>query len=97
MGRIHWSQPRNVRVCGVGCVLHLSHDHFFRRKLGSGIGSNTRVELLALWVLLKFSKDKGVHDIHIVGDSKVIVDWFLGKACLEFLVLEQWQSRVCEL
>jgi hypothetical protein len=47
--------------------------------------------------LIKIFKDKGIRDIQIVGDSKVIVDWFLGKARLEVLVLEQWQSRVREL
>lgn len=47
-------------VCGVGVVLHLNEDHFFRLKWGLGEGTNNRAELLALYMLLIFAHEKEV-------------------------------------
>lgn len=62
--------------CGVGCVLHLSHDHFFRLKLGSGIGSNSPVELLALWVLLNFLRTKAYEISRLLGTLRLLLIGF---------------------
>ena len=60
---------------GVGIILYISHSHFFQLKLGCGANTNMRVELLALWTLLKFVEAIGIRDLHIYGDSKVIISW----------------------
>ena len=54
-------------IGGVGFFLKLKKDPVFRLKWGFGEGSNTRAELLMLWHIL----------LHIVGDSKVVIDWIL--------------------
>ena len=45
---------------GGGVVLHFSENHCFHLKMGLGIGTNNYVELLALKLLLLFSREKGI-------------------------------------
>ena len=46
----------------------------YRLLLDVGRGTNTKSKLLALWGLLLFAIDKNFLDLHVRGDSKVIVD-----------------------
>ena len=62
--------------CGAGVVLKCLELGTFRLKLNCGSGTNTRGELLALWCILFFSFYKKVTRLEVVGDSKVIIDWF---------------------
>jgi len=78
-------------------VLYLSPNHFFLLKLGVGLGSNTQAELMALYALLYFGRDKGIQRLQVVGDSKVIVDCFQGKAHLDSLILTAWQCKIRDL
>jgi hypothetical protein len=48
---------------------------------------NTRGELLALWSLFFFSLHKKVFFLHLVGDSKLIVDWFSYKNNLQVIFI----------
>lgn len=73
-------------------VLHLSSDHYVLLKLGAGLGTNTRVELIALWILLNFARNKGIHHLQVVGNYKVVIDWFKGKAQFDSLPLSSWQT-----
>jgi ribonuclease HI len=75
-------------------VLHLTSDHFFHLKLGVGIGTNNQAKLIALWVLLNFAQDKGIRLLQVVGDSKLVVDWFKGRAHLDIIDLLPWQCRI---
>ena len=45
-------------------------------KWNCGFGTNTRAELLALWSILHLANSMGIDAIQIVGDSRIIVDWF---------------------
>jgi hypothetical protein len=44
--------------------------------MNCGSGSNIKAELLALWYILYFAHFKKVTKLQLVGDSKVIIDWF---------------------
>ena len=61
-----------------------------------GSGTNTKSELLALWGLL-FALHKNFHELHVRGDSLVIIDWALGKHSIHSLELEHWILRVKDL
>ena len=63
---------------GTGVYLVISKEHFYYIKMGCGLSTNTRAELLALWVLLTFSKLLGLPYLHIRGDSFSIIKWFNG-------------------
>jgi len=54
--------------------LYLNHDHFFFCIIGSGPSTNTRDELLALWALLFIATSMGIPNLHVWGDSYVIIN-----------------------
>ena len=82
---------------GVGVHIILSNDHYFLLKIGRGQSTNTRSELLALWVLLVFSKHIGLPYLHIRGVSSAIINWFNGMATLETLDLVGWCTEIMTL
>jgi len=44
--------------------------------MGLGTSSNNFVELITLRHLMHFSLGHNCMNIHIFGDSKIIIDWF---------------------
>ena len=78
-------------------VIRLSHHHSFRIKLGIGVGTNTKVELLALLDLLFFVREKDISSITIFGDSKVVMDWEKDVHSLHSIELHHWINRVKNL
>ena len=85
------------RMGGRGVHLLLSQDHYFCFKLGVGLSSNTRSELLALWTLLHCAKIMGLPTLHIHGDSAVINNWFNRRSALTLLTLNGWCHHIREL
>ena len=65
--------------------------------MGYGKSTNTRVELLAIWALLFFSKEIGLPGIHIFGDSSVVIDWEKEISSLTILDLEAWCNNIKKL
>jgi hypothetical protein len=59
-------------------------------------GTNTRGEI-ALWSLFFFADSKIFHQMQILGDSKVIVDWFNHEAQLQGETLQGWIQKICML
>jgi ribonuclease HI len=43
-------------------------------RYASGLGSNNRVEFIALWTLLEMEKTKDVRKLQVLGDSKLVID-----------------------
>ena len=80
--------------CGVGMFLLLGNSSSFKLHMDVGRGSNTKDELLALWGLLFFSKQRMITYLQILGDSKVIIDWALDKHQIHVIDLEHWMNRV---
>jgi hypothetical protein len=56
-------------------------------KSACGPGTNIRVELYAIWLLLKLALERGVSSLQVLGDSKLVIDWAQGKSSLENLIL----------
>lgn len=65
--------------------------------MGCGGGINNGDELLALRVVLFFSKMLRVTVVQILGDSKVIVDWCNGGGRLQVEAFLGWKDRVKDL
>jgi hypothetical protein len=59
----------------------------YRLKMNCGKGKNTKGELVALWVILFFAYIKQVSRLQLVGDSKVIIDWFTNENNLQVISL----------
>jgi hypothetical protein len=58
-----------------------------------GLEQTSREELIVLWVLLLYARDIEIQQLQVVGDSKVVLEWFQRKALLEILVLIPWQCK----
>ena len=54
---------------GAGVYILISEFHQLHIKMGCGISTNTRAELLELWDLLLISKEIGFPYLHVFGDS----------------------------
>ena len=50
-------------ICGVGDTLYLVVKKYLKFKVNPRRGTNSRAELYALWVLLKITLAKGVHNL----------------------------------
>ena len=61
--------------CVVGFVLKLVARKEIKCWLNARRGSNTRAKVIDLWSGLFVAKLWGVKDLHVVGDSQVIICW----------------------
>ena len=59
--------------------------------------SNTKVEGLSRFGLLKFTTLLGVSDISISRDSKVLIDWMNGSSNIQLLAHKKWCRKVQDL
>jgi len=84
-------------LSGVGVFVKIDRYHCFKAHMAIGSGTNIRAELLALWVMLFLCKKLELVDVHIAGDSKMVVDWFNQKAKLHVMTLQPWKDRINEL
>jgi ribonuclease HI len=83
--------------CGAGVILKFPELGFYSLKLNCGPRTNNRGELLALWSILFFAHFKEIKILQMVGDSKVIVDWFSFKNNLQVSNLQHWMSKIRQL
>lgn len=64
------------RHCGGDAILFLNENYYFKLKSDLGLGSKSYVELLSMKLLFRFALEKGCRQLHIFGDSRVVVNWF---------------------
>ena len=77
-----------------GFVIFISDFHFFSFSMGCGRSTNTRVELLALWALLRVSILMGIPMKLIYGDSRVAISWLNRSSALDVPSLMHWCSDI---
>ena len=75
---------------GAGVFIAINNSHVISFKLGCGLSTNTRAELLAFWTLLVVAKKMGLPLKKIHGDSPVILNWEIGKPVLSSIDLAHW-------
>ena len=80
--------------CRASFILRVSGQEVIKGSMKAGYGSNTRVELVALWDLLLVAVKIGVMQIVIAGNSKIIIRWANGDSNLQALLLEHWLAKV---
>ena len=66
-------------MCGLGVVLFINNNHYIHISYAPGLGTNNREEFIALWTLIERAKKKDVRKLHVMGDSKLVIDWERGK------------------
>jgi ribonuclease HI len=63
-------------VGGASGILYLDEHHWLKYVVGLGNISNNKAKILSLKMLIMVARDKGVQNLQILGDSKLIIDWF---------------------
>lgn len=66
-------------------------------KLNCGNGSNTRAEQMGTWASLYMVHRLGIDDIHLLGDSKIVIGGLNKKTTLQVVPLERWKEIIEEL
>jgi hypothetical protein len=74
--------------CGAGGRLHLCDGTWITWTLNCGNGSNTKADLLDAWATLFLATRNNILDLHVSGDSKIIIDWLNRKGKLQAVTLE---------
>jgi len=87
----------NHDKCGIGVHIKVDAHHSFMAFMAIGSGTNIRAELLAFWLALHLCRNLNIMDVHLAGDSKVIIDWFNNQVALNVLLLQAWKVRIREL
>jgi hypothetical protein len=65
--------------------------------LNCGFGTNTKAELLGAWASIYLATCHNILDLHLRGDSKIIIDWLNRRGKIHVSDLECWKDRILEL
>jgi ribonuclease HI len=83
-------------LSGAGGVIKLDVHREYRWILNCGKGTNTRAELMGAWATLVLVVRFSVSDLHVMGDSKIVIDWLKRKGDLRVANLDVWKERIVE-
>jgi ribonuclease HI len=99
-GNIGWFDGAAISTrtnSGVGDVIMLSDHCRYKWLLNCGPGTNTRAELLGAWALLTLASRLSMQSLHVLGDSKIIIEWLRGKGRLQVITLDCWKDNIITL
>lgn len=82
---------------GAGAVIHISCSVSIHIWLNLGIGTNTRSELCAFWLLLFWARLRKITSLVVLGDSLSIISWARGSSSLKVLLLSHWMDAARKL
>jgi ribonuclease HI len=68
--------------CGAGGIIRINEHRSYKWFFNCGPGTNTKAELLGAWALLTLASRLSIMEIHVQGDSKIIIEWLKGKGRL---------------
>lgn len=80
----------NGECCGAGGFSKTHATRITKWFLNCGVGTNTKAELLGLWVTLTLATLWSIEKSLNLGDSKVIIDWIKQQAQLHAVNIECW-------
>jgi len=83
--------------CGAGGTFKSHPERITKWFLNCGRGSNTKAELLGLWATLMIASSWSLNHLHVIGDSKVIIDWINRKCRLQSIHVEGWKLKTQQL
>jgi len=97
LGWFDGAAQRNGEQSGAGGIIKLNDHIVYKLTLNCGGGTNTRAELLGAWAILTLAQRLSITDIHIMGDSKIVIDWLNDIGSLQVISIDCWKDRVREL
>jgi ribonuclease HI len=87
----------NGSSCGAGGFFKTHQSRITNWFINCGAGTNTKAELLGLWATLTLAALWSIDDLHVQGDSRVIIDWISNKCKLNSIHLEGWMQKTRDL
>jgi ribonuclease HI len=84
-------------MCGAGGMIKQNINSIFKWNLCYDIGTNTRVELMGAWASLHLASRFHIDNLHLIGDSRVIIDWLNHLGKLNIITLLAWKDRIRSL
>lgn len=82
---------------GSGATLHFTCSITVHLWLNLGMGTNTRSEVCALWLLLYWARLRGIHSLVTFGDSSAVISWEKGISPLNVIGLTHWLDAARKL
>lgn len=79
MPRAFFDGVEHEEICGCGVHIFVDEDNHFLIHWNGGMDSNSKAEAMALAGLLSFFLFLNLQNVSIFGDSRVMVDYVLGK------------------
>jgi len=76
------------KECGVRGLFKTPDLSVYRWVFNCGEGTNTREELLGAWETLMLATHLSFQRLHVLGDSKVVIDWLTRRGRLQASAIE---------
>jgi ribonuclease HI len=83
--------------CGAGGVFKSHPSRLTLWYLNCGVGTNNKAELMGLWAALYLASCWSINLLHVLGDSRIIIDWISKKSDLQIVHNDSWKVKVKEL
>jgi hypothetical protein len=87
MGWFDGTAQQNGALSGASGLIQLSLNSFYKWTLCCGPGTNTRAELLGAWATVHLASKLHIENLHMIGDSKVIINWLNNQGNLQINTL----------
>jgi ribonuclease HI len=87
----------NGLCCGAGGFFKTHPARITKWYLNCGQGTNTKAELMGLWVSLFLASSWSISHLLVRGDSRVIIDWITHKSKLNAVHVACWKQKTREL
>jgi len=97
LGWFDGATQRNGKKSGTGGIIKINDHTVYKWTLNHGRGTNTKVELTGVWASLTFAHRLSIIDFHVIGDSKIVIDWLNEKGTLRSVSIDCWKDRIKEL
>lgn len=79
--------------CGAGGIFKTHPNRTTKWFLNCGEGSNNKAELMGLWASLYLASRWSLIHIHVLGDSRLIIDWISHKSKLQSVHYSCWKEK----
>jgi ribonuclease HI len=83
--------------CGAGGTFKTHPERTTKWFINCGVGTNTKAELMGLWASLTLASFWSLNHLHVLGDSRVIIDWINRKCNLQSIHVEGWKQKTQQL
>jgi ribonuclease HI len=81
---------------GAGGKIMINSNTSFLWTFNCGQGTNTRDELLGDWASLTLAIRLSISDLHLLGDSNIVIKWLNKRGALKAVALERWKERIID-